>query len=164
MKNTIFYNSMRVGKNGKLFTMYKFRTLKETKEMFAQKDSYTRFGRFLRKTKIDELPQLWNVLKGDMRIFGYRAEEERTYNALPEAVKSLLAREKPGIIDLASLAFYDEESVLQSLKDKDKVYWEVIRPLKFTLQMFYMENRSLMLNIAILYIYLKKFLWSIMRK
>lgn len=161
----IIYKSRRVGKFGKPFLMYKFQTLKDDsdKESFAKKDRYTRFGKFLRKTKADELPQLWNVFKGDMQIFGYRAEEERTFKVLPEAIKHLLSKEKPGIIDLASLAFFDEEQVLL-LGDSHQTYWTKIRPIKFILQAFYLENRSWLLNIAILWAYVKKLIQSLYAK
>ena len=162
----ILYKSKRVGKNGQVFSMYKFRTLKHNVDgisSFAQKDQYTRFGKFLRKTKIDELPQLLNVLKGDMSVFSYRPEEERAYRLLPASMRLLLSQERPGIIDLASLHFMDEESLLQ-VGDPHKTYWEKVRPLKFTLQMFYMQNRSWLLNAAIIWTYIKKTLWSLFRK
>ena len=161
---SFLYKSKRVGKGGSVFTMYKIRTLKETSEKFAKEDGYTRFGWLLRKTKTDELPQLWNIIRGDMRFFGYRAEEEQAYKVLPEAVKSLLKREKPGLIDLSSVHFYDEERLLQSFSDPHKAYWEIIRPMKFTLQAFYMENRSIILNLAICWMYLKKLLFQFLKK
>ena len=163
---SLIYKSKRVGKNGVPFDMFKFKTLQDNVDKissFATDEQYTRFGKFLRKTKIDELPQLWNVVKGDMRIFGYRAEEEKTFKVLPEAIKSILTREKPGIIDLSSLAFMDEEELLK-LGDAHETYWMKVRPLKFTLQAFYIENRSWLLNSAIVYIYLKKMLWSLIKK
>ena len=161
----LFYKSKRVGRGGQVFTFYKFRTLKNGSNIgsFAQKDQYTWCGKFLRKTKLDELPQLWNVLRGDMRVFGYRPEEERHFYMLPGPIKDIISKEKPGIIDLSSLHFYDEEGLMQ-LGDPHQTYWEKVRPLKLTLQMFYIENRSWILNIAIVWLYFRKALWSIIKR
>ena len=163
---TILYKSKRIGKNGILFSMLKFRTLKngiDKDSSFAKDEQYTTFGRFLRKTKLDELPQLLNVLKGNLKIFGYRAEEERSFNILPKIMQDILIKEKPGLIDLSSLHFFDEENILK-FGDSHKTYWEIIRPMKFTLQMFYRENRCVLLNCAIMWIFLKKVLLSIIKK
>ena len=157
---SLFYKSKRIGKNGKPFLMYKLRTLKEgQKGHFAQEEQYTRFGRFLRKYKLDELPQIWNVLKGDMSFFGYRPEEERTFNLIPESVKEILLKTKPGIIDIASVYFINEEEILKRSPDPYKSYWQDIRPMKFILQCFYIENKSWLLNLVIVYMFLKK-LWK----
>lgn len=163
---SIIYKSKRVGQGGKVFELLKFRTLKENVDktsQFAQVEQYTRFGKFLRKTKIDELPQLVNWLKGDIRLFGYRPEEERNWNLLPQEIREILAGQKPGIIDLASLHFYDEESLMQ-VGNANETYWFKIRPIKLSLQMFYIENRCFILNLAIIYIYLKKAIWSVFKK
>lgn len=154
---SIFYKSLRVGRNGKSFWMYKFRTLRENfSGQFATEEGYTRFGKFLRKTKLDELPQLWNVIKGDLRFFGYRAEEQRTIDLMPDGMRETLLKEKPGIIDLASVYFIDEEEILKKSPDPFETYWRDIRPMKFVLQCFYMENRSWLLNLAIMWLYFKK--------
>lgn len=162
---SIFYKSYRIGRNGKPFVFYKFRTLKNGSDInsFAGKSQYTRCGKFLRKTKLDELPQVWNVIKGDMRFFGYRPEEERHFDVLPDPVKEILEKEKPGIIDLSSLHFYDEEGLMQ-IGDAHQTYWEKIRPLKLTLQMFYIENRSWLLNLAIVWLYLRKASRSLIKR
>ncbi|MCK9370394.1 sugar transferase [Candidatus Dojkabacteria bacterium] len=163
---SIIYKSKRIGKNGKPFWLYKFRTLMDNIDKtssFAQQDQYVKFGKFLRKTKIDELPQLINWIKGDINFFGYRPEEERAWNILPSEIREILSKNKPGIIDLSSLHFYDEETLLQ-VGDANKTYWEVIRPMKLTLQMFYSENRCWILNLAIIYIYFRKALKSLWKK
>ena len=162
----LLYKSKRIGKNGKVFEMYKFRTLKNDADKtskFVQEEQYTKFGRFLRKTKLDELPQLWNIIKGDLRFFGYRAEEERSFSVLPKEMQELLAREKPGLIDLSSLHFFDEENLMK-FGDSHKTYWEAVRPMKFVLQMFYMQNRCFLLNFAIIWIFIKKFVYSFFKK
>jgi len=163
---SIIYKSRRVGRDGKIFNLYKFTTLKENTDRqsaFAQLEQYNRFGKFLRKTKIDELPQLINWIKGDLNFFGYRAEEERGWNILPAEVRAILAGKKPGIIDLSSLHFYEEEKLMQ-VGNANETYWEKIRPMKLTLQMFYSENRCWLLNIAIVWIYFKKAFKSLWKK
>lgn len=161
------YKSKRVGLGGKTFFLYKFRTLHKNTDKtssFARSGQYTRFGKLLRKTKIDELPQLVNWIRGDISFFGYRAEEERHWMLLPEEIRKILASRKPGIIDLSSLHFFEEERILQLDEDQNRTYWEKIRPMKMTLQMFYHENRCWLLNIAIVYIYFKKAIWAIIKR
>ena len=155
---SLIYKSKRVGKAGKEFNLYKFRTLKDDIDktsVFAQEEQYTRFGKFLRKTKIDELPQILNWLKRDISIFGYRPEEVRNWNLLPREIQIILASRRPGIIDLASLHFYEEEELLQ-IGNSHKTYWEKVRPMKLTLQMFFLENKCWLMNITIIWIYFKK--------
>lgn len=164
---SFLYKSKRIGRNGQPFFLYKFRTLKlgtDKSSIFTQPDQYVWGGKFLRKTKLDELPQFLNVLKGEISIFGYRPEEERTWEILPKDFRDILQKHKPGIIDLSSLYFFNEEELLQLSPDLYKTYWEEIKPLKITLQMFYLENRCWLLNLAIVWIYFKKVLWSIIKK
>ena len=160
---SIIYKSLRVGKYGKEFELYKFRTLKDkvdTSSSFAQEDQYARFGKFLRKTKLDELPSLINILKGHMGIFGYRPEEPRTFNILPDHMKELLGEYKPGLMDLSSLHFFNEEGIVQLGEDAHEVYWKRIRPIKYSLQVFYLQNKCFLLNMAILYLAVRKILKS----
>lgn len=160
---SIIYKSLRIGKAGKGFWLYKIRTLKDSSDsnFFAGGDQYLLLGRFLRRFKLDELPQLWNVIKGDMNLFGYRPEEKRTFDLTPDEVKNVLSSAKPGLMDLSSLFFIDEEKILQNSHDPHKVYWVGIRPIKYVLQCFYIENRCFLLNVAILYMAIKKILKSI---
>lgn len=161
-----FYRSPRIGLHGKTIEVLKVKTLRDgsDKSQFAQKDAYLWYGRFLRKTKLDELPQFWNVLKGDLALFGYRPMEERELPYLPDSMKEVLLKAKPGLIDMASVAFFDEEKILQQMKDPTKVYYEVIRPLKFALQAFYIEHKCFLLDVAILYMALKKVIGSLFKK
>jgi lipopolysaccharide/colanic/teichoic acid biosynthesis glycosyltransferase len=163
---SFFYRSYRVGKGGKQIELLKIRTLKEvdTTSSFAQKDQYLWYGKFLRKTKIDELPQLWNILKGDIAIFGYRPEEARTMNLLPDHMRETLLATKPGLLDLASLHFFDEETLMQLGGDPHEIYWQKIRPIKYALQVFYIQNRSVLLNIAIMWIAVKKIIGSLFKR
>ena len=156
----ILYKSKRVGKNGRIFVMYKLKTLKDGagNSEFAGQDSYTRFGRFFRKWKIDELPQLWNVLKGDMSLFGYRPEEPRTFYLMPGYLQDVFLKHKPGIIDMSSVYFIDEERILQLSADPQKTFYEQIKPMKTVLQFFYFEHKSLLLKMAILWAFIKRIL------
>lgn len=153
---SFFYRSERIGKQGKPFTIWKIRTLREgaDRSQFAQE--YTFLGRFLRKTKLDELPSILNILKGDLAIFGYRPEEKRTWDLYPKHIQELLAQQKPGLMDLSSIHFFSEEKILELSEDKHSDYWEKIFPLKMALRAFYFENRCFLLNMAILYIVFKK--------
>lgn len=162
----LIYKSERVGRGGSVFEMYKFRTLKPNSNvsMFAGNEAYTKFGRFLRKTKLDELPSLINVLRGQMGIFGYRPEELRTWNIYSPEIKDLLSQYKPGLMDLSSVHFFDEEKILQMFPDKQKAYWEKIFPIKMALRAFYFENKSIPLKLAILWIVIKKMIKSLFRK
>jgi lipopolysaccharide/colanic/teichoic acid biosynthesis glycosyltransferase len=136
-----------VGKNGKEFIMRKFRTMNiraGTHQGTFEPGDRTRItnvGRFLRTNKLDELPQLWNVLKGEMSIVGPRPEVRKWVDAYPERWKSILAI-RPGITDLASLAYRDEESILHTSLDPKKRYREVILPRKLAIYEEYIKSNS----------------------
>src|ERR1051326_3877827 len=114
---SFFYRSERVGKHGALFTMYKIRTLTEGADTSMFASQYTWSGRFLRKWRIDELPQLWNILKGDMALIGPRPEEARSLRHLPEDIQQKLLSVKPGLFGLSGIYFMDEEKLLQQSTD-----------------------------------------------
>ena len=160
------YKSRRVGKNGKEFDMFKFRTLKENKgiKTFAQEEQYTKYGRLLRRFKADEFLQFYNVLKGEMAIFGPRPMEPRGLRVIPLDVRDKLLSVKPGIIDIASLYFYDEERILSASFNPHKIYWKIIAPQKFALQFFYIEHRCFLLNTALIYMVLKRMIFELFKK
>ena len=163
----LLYRSQRIGKGGRPIEVLKIRTLKENTDKtssFAQADQYLWYGKFLRKCKLDELPQLWNILKGDMALFGYRPMEQREVDLLPEGMKEVLFSAKPGLIDLASIHFFNEEAILQQMNDPSRVYYEVIRPIKFALQAFYIEHKNWALDLALAYMAGKKVLGSFFKK
>ena len=146
---SIFYKSLRVGKNGKLFDLLKFRTLKENfdkESSFANESGYTRFGKLLRKTKLDELPQVWNVLKGEVNLVGARPEEERNVAVLPEETKKILLSRRPGLTSLASIHFFEEGQILNESSEVYKDYWTKIKPLKIALDIFYIQQRNILLD------------------
>ena len=162
---SMIYKSERVGRNGKIFEMYKFRTLKPGADgkMFTSDDSYTWCGKFLRKYKLDELPQFINVFKGEMAIVGPRPEEKRTIDIIPEETKKILLSIKPGLTDIASIFFFDEERLLEGSKDKQRDYWTKIKPIKFILQIFYVENKCLSLDLWILWATFKRIIKEIFK-
>lgn len=145
------YRSKRIGRFGKPFVLYKVRTLKlnSDENQFANPEKYVKFGRFLRKTKLDELPQLWNLIKRDMNIVGPRPEEERTIELLPKDIKDILLSRRPGLTSLASIHYFDETSILEKSKDPHRDYWTKIKPNKILLDIFYIKNRDLLLDIWI---------------
>jgi len=106
----------------------------------------TRVGIFLRKWKLDELPQLWNILKGDMSFVGWRPEVPQYLDTIPKEVLVT----KPGLTGLSSLWDFDEGAILEGSKNPDKDYEEKILPKKRELDLFYVRNRSLWLDVKII--------------
>ena len=146
---SIFYKSLRVGKNGKPFNLIKFRTLRENydkENIFAVEGSYLPLGKFLRKSKLDELPQLWNVLRGQINLVGPRPEEERNIALLPEQTRNILLSRRPGLTSLASLHFFEEGQILNESSEVYKDYWTKIKPLKIALDIFYIQHRNIFLD------------------
>jgi len=159
----LFYRSERIGKNGKPFTLWKIRTLKEgidKMSSFVQENQYTPLGRFLRKTKIDELPQIICLLRGQINIVGPRAEEARSISVLPEDIRERLLSVKPGLTSLASVGFFNEEEILKKVSDPAALYWKEIKPMKIALDLFYIENKCLILDLAIIYMTVKRVILS----
>ena len=150
---SIIYKSRRIGKDGKLFYIYKFRTMIENADQMGGSSTadddprITKMGRFLRRWRLDELPQIWNLLKGDIVLIGWRPEVPEYLDTIP---KEVLAT-KPGIIGLATLWDIDEGRTLKGSKDPDKEYEEKIMPTKRKLELYYVKNRTLGLNIKILW-------------
>lgn len=146
-KGPVFFKQKRVGKNGKLFMLYKFRSMKVPE--FSEQGSFepgnisrtTSIGKFLRRTKLDELPQLFNVLKGDMSLVGPRPEVEKWVAVYPERWKLVLCV-KPGITDNSSIVYRNEESLLADSEDPEKKYKEIILPRKLDLYEDYVINNS----------------------
>lgn len=146
-RGAVFYKQIRVGKNDEDFVLYKFRTMKTGSDkisLLTVGDNdlrITNIGRFLRKYKLDELPQLWNVLKGDMSLVGPRPEVRKYVNLYNDAQKQVLSI-RPGITDYASIAFVDENRILALTQDPEKEYIETMMPQKLELNLRYIENRS----------------------
>ena len=143
----VFYRQIRVGKNGKDFKLYKFRSMRSGSDRrglitVGEKDSrITRVGYFLRKYKLDELPQLINVLKGEMSLVGPRPEVRKYVDLYTPEQRKVLSV-VPGITDYASIEYVDENRILGGAVDPDKTYVEVIMPDKIRYNMRYIEHRS----------------------
>lgn len=145
----IFYHQARVGRGGREFLICKFRTMAPAAEQAGpsitkEGDSrITQIGRILRKTKLDELPQLWNVLKGDMSLVGPRPEVPRYVQRYTPAQQEVL-RLKPGITDLASLYFRDEEALLAGANNLEEFYLQHCVPRKLQLNLEYAARANLL--------------------
>jgi lipopolysaccharide/colanic/teichoic acid biosynthesis glycosyltransferase len=151
----IFFRQVRVGRGGREFHLCKFRTMrsapgKENGSFDAGNTSrVTALGRFLRKSKLDEFPQLWNVLAGDMSLVGPRPEVRKWVDAYPELWAQVLMV-RPGITDPASIAYRNEEDILAKSADPEQLYREEILPGKLSLYMDYVRSRTFWGDIKIL--------------
>lgn len=152
-----FYIAPRVGRGEKLFKMVKLRSMivnahKTGVDSTSSNDTrITAIGRFIRKYKLDELSQLWNVLIGDMSLVGPRPNVKRETDLYTNEEKKLLTV-KPGITDFSSIIFSDEGEILKNMTDPDIAYNQLIRPWKSKLGIFYLENRSLLIDIKLIYL------------
>lgn len=150
-----FYRGLRVGRGGRDFRMIKLRTMVPDGERLGASSTsisdsrLTPLGSKLRRFKIDELPQFWNVLIGDMSIVGPRPNLRNggVDRYTPEELRLLSCR--PGITDLASIVFSDEGEILKDSADPDGLYDCVIRPWKSRLALIYVDNRSLLLDMRL---------------
>ena len=162
-RGPVFYRGERVGRGDTIFRIYKFRSMVVNAEKTGVSSTtkedprVTPVGRFLRKTKLDELPQLINVLKGEMSIVGPRPEVKKFTDLYDDKEKVLLELQ-PGITDYASLWDINEAEVLAGSSDPDKDYMEKIRPEKIRLQLKYWRERSLWTDIKIVLLTIRKML------
>ena len=156
----VFYRGVRVGRFGKPFRIFKFRTMVINAEKIGGPSTadddprITRIGKFLRKYKLDELPQLINVLKGEMSFVGPRPEVQHYVNMFTEKEKAILSV-RPGITDWASLWNSDEGATLAGSPNPEKTYIEKIRPMKLKLQLKYVKERTFLTDFKIIFLTLK---------
>jgi lipopolysaccharide/colanic/teichoic acid biosynthesis glycosyltransferase len=149
-----FYIAPRVGARGRPFQMVKFRSMvvhadRSGVDSTAKGDRrITRMGRVIRRFKLDEVSQLWNVLKGDMSLVGPRPQVDRDAQ-LYTAVERHLLDAKPGITDFSSIVFADEGKVLEGAPDPDLRYHQIIRPWKSRLGLHYLDHRSTWLDLRL---------------
>ncbi|OOG37786.1 MULTISPECIES: sugar transferase [unclassified Rhodanobacter] len=146
----IFYVQQRVGRSGKLFGLLKLATMLKNSPNLATgtvtvKDDprVLPIGRFLRKTKLNELPQLINILKGDMSIIGPRPQTQRCFDAFSEAVQEQVIKVRPGLSGIGSIVFRDEENLMHGHVEQERYYDEVIAPYKGVLEEWYVANQGL---------------------
>ena len=157
----LFYKGVRVGRSGKLFKMFKFRTMVVNADKIGGPSTadddprLMKVGKILRKYKLDEIPQLINVLIGNMSFVGPRPEVPFYVNMFTEEEKQILTV-KPGITDWASLWDCDEGALLAGTPDPEKTYMEKIRPEKIRLQLKYVRERSFWVDMKILFMTMMK--------
>ena len=148
-EHDIFYRQERIGKNGKPFGVLKFATmLRDSPNMtggvLTQKDDprILPMGRFLRKTKINELPQLVNIFIGQMSVIGPRPQAKRHYDLYSDDVKAAIDTVTPGLSGIGSVAFRDEENMLNAVAERDAFHDNVIAPYKGQLEVWFVNHRS----------------------
>jgi len=156
----IFYYQKRIGYKGKYFNIIKFATMLQNSPNIGTGLITLRndprllpMGKFLRKTKINELPQILNVIKGDMSIVGPRPLVDKTFNAYPENIRYKIYDSKPGITGIGSIIFRDEEYLLSNCKIPPQEYYEkVIAPYKGALEIWYNQHKSFFVDISIIFL------------
>lgn len=152
----VLYKQVRIGKDEKPFYLLKFRTMKAGADQKGQitvgmKDPrITRVGGFLRRFKLDEIPQLFNIIKGDMSVVGPRPEVPK-YVALYTAEQKKVLSVRPGLTDYASLQYIKENELLGKSADPEKTYIEEVIPAKLALNMKYVRERSFGLDLKLIF-------------
>ena len=158
----VLFRQKRVGRGGKPFELIKFRSMATGMAgagiTAAADPRVTRAGRILRKYKLDELPQLWNVFRGDMRLVGPRPEVPHLVDLRNPAWQEVLTV-SPGITDLASLIYRNEEELLAGAPDVERYYRDTVQPHKLALNLRYIETRSLSTDFAIVLLSIRYALW-----
>lgn len=152
----VFFRQIRVGRYEKPFRIYKFRTMVDDAEKRGSQITVgsdrrvTKAGAFLRKTKIDELPQLINVVKGEMSLVGPRPEVPKYVAHYPEEAKRIIFALRPGITDYAAIEYREESSLLQETENPEKKYVEEILPRKIELYERYARQRTLFIDFMLI--------------
>jgi len=148
----IFYKQKRVGVNRVSFNLFKFATMLKNSEnegagTVTLKNDFRvlRFGKFLRKTKLNELPQLFNIFMGQMSVIGPRPLHQKQFSFYFENDQKIISSIRPGLSGVASIIFRDEEKILQNSADSEKTYQQKITPRKAELEKWYVKNKSLYL-------------------
>ena len=151
----MIYSSLRVGKNGRLFHLYKLRTFKEGRDggvptAAGNDERMTDLGKFLRKTKLDELPTLFNLLTGDILLVGPRPDVPSEINGLDLLVRLKTLAVKPGIFSPATLWNSNEDELLKNEPDPHQAYLQKIKPTKYKLNCWYVDNKSIALDFHVI--------------
>jgi lipopolysaccharide/colanic/teichoic acid biosynthesis glycosyltransferase len=151
----VFYGQIRVGKDGKEFKLLKFRSMRPNSDQKGELTigndmRVTRLGKVLRKYKLDELPQLLNIIGGQMSVVGPRPEVPR-YVSLYNEEQLKVLEVKPGLTDPASIKYLKEQEILGKSEDPEKAYVEEVMPSKLLLNMGYIENRSFMYDLKLIF-------------
>lgn len=155
-RGSLFYRQKRVGQDGKLFEICKFRTMYPNADRHgpsvtsADDSRITPIGRRLRNWKLDELPQLFNVLKGEMSLVGPRPQVPRFVDCFDPCLRSIVLHVRPGITGPTALHFRHEETMLADQPDRETFYIEKILPVKLEMDVQYVQTRSLRKDLRIL--------------
>ena len=156
----VFYFQERIGIYNKRFKIWKFATMLKNSMSIGSGSitlkndpRVTKIGSFLRKSKINELPQIINILKGDMSLVGPRPLVEKNFYAYTKKIQSKICKVKPGLTGIGSIIFRDEESIISASKDEDpyEIYKRVIAPYKGNLEIWYLSNRSFLLDLQLIF-------------
>lgn len=163
-KGPVFFRQFRVGLNGNLFRIHKFRTmvvdLETSGRLTVGNDTrITKSGRFLRKSKLDELPQLLDVFLGKMSLVGPRPEVKEFIDEYPEKVRKEVLSVRPGITDLASIEMIDENEIIARYDNPRQAYIEIILPIKQKYYVDYVQSQSLWLDMKIIFMTFKKIIF-----
>lgn len=158
-ENEVFYKQIRIGQFGKKIIVFKFATmLKNSSNMgtgtvtILNDPRVLPIGRFLRKTKLNELPQLFNVLSGDMSLVGPRPQTERCFEAFPKKYQNEITKVRPGISGVGSIFFRNEEQMLTDADNAELLYDTIIMPYKGKLEEWFIENQSLKLYFIVIWV------------
>lgn len=157
-EHDIFYGQIRIGKGRKEFKLWKFATMLRNSPNMAG-GLYTSkndprmlpMGKFLRKTKINELPQLLNIFCGQMSVIGYRPTVKQHFEGYPEECKVVLEKSVPGLSGIGSIVFRNEEEILQNFEDKKSFHQNVIAPYKAALEVWYVQHKSIWLYFKLIF-------------
>lgn len=156
----VWYLQERVGKGGRRFKVYKFATMRENSEKIGTGDITLRndprvlpVGRVLRKAKINEIPQIINIFKGDMSLVGWRPLMPKSFGYYPQHVQEKIINLRPGLTGIGSIVFRDEEQIVEEAnKEPRLVYIEDIAPYKGELELWYQDHQSLWLDLKIIFV------------
>ena len=155
----IFYLQKRVGRQGRCFDLVKFATmLKDSASMSSGEITLPndarvlKFGRLLRATKLNEIPQLWNVVRGEMSLIGPRPQTPRYFAQCPEELKGLVCSVRPGLSGAASVVFRDEESLFAQIEDVVCFDENVVMPYKYEIEEWYVQHQSFALYIRLIFL------------
>ena len=163
-KGPVFFRQLRVGLNGNLFRIHKFRTMMVDSESsgsltVGNDTRITKSGQFLRKSKLDELPQLLDVVLGKMSLVGPRPEVKEFIDEYPEKVRKEVLSVRPGITDLASIEMIDENEIIARYDNPRQAYIEIILPIKQKYYIDYVKSQSLWIDIKIIFMTFKKIIF-----
>ena len=155
----VFYIQERIGRKGKTFGVYKFATMLKnsaaigTGTVTVKNDPRVLpMGKFLRKSKINELPQLFNILNGTMSIIGPRPQTKRCFDAFPEALHDIILQVRPGLSGIGSIIFRNEEEMMDSGDNADEIYNNDIMPYKGELEAWYVKHNSIFVFFALIFL------------